>query len=205
MRIGADHRLEGEGVVHIESPNQGGPFASGNLDTIVIHYTDSATPRDAIDTLCDPERKVSAHLVVGRDESVAQLLPFDTVGWHAGESRWQGRSALNQYSIGVEIDNAGRLEECQDGRYVAWFGKEYPAEEMVHAIHRNESEPSCWHRFATAQVELVERLCALLIAVYGIDTIVGHEEIAPDRKHDPGPAFPLDEMRDRLFAEGVST
>ncbi len=201
MRIGANHRLEGEGVAHVESPNHGGPFASGGADTIVIHFTDSATPQDAIDTLCDPKRKVSAHLVVGRDESVAQLLSFDTVGWHAGESRWHGRSALNQYSIGIEVDNAGRLEASEGGRYLAWFGKEYPAEEMIRAVHRNESEPSCWHRFATAQVELVERLCALLIEAYGIDTIVGHEEIAPDRKDDPGPAFPLDEMRDRLFAE----
>ena len=124
MEIDLNHRFKG--VNYIESPNQGGPFAPGLPDTIVIHYTAGANAESAIHTLCDRERKVSAHLVVGRDGAVTQLLPFNIVGWHAGRSLWRERTSLNQYSIGIEIDNAGQLSE-RDGRYESWFGQTYPA------------------------------------------------------------------------------
>jgi len=194
-----NHRLEGEEIRHLESPNRGGPFAGGLPDTLVIHYTAGANAQSAIDILSDPERRVSAHLVVGRDGCIAQLLPLDTVGWHAGKSEWQGRSGLNNYSIGIEIDNAGQLEE-KDGRCVSWFGRPYPAEEVVWGVHRNQRELTPWHLFPYEQIRVVDELCALLAATYDITSIVGHEEIAPGRKIDPGPAFPLDEMRQRLLS-----
>ena len=194
-----NHRLEGEGIRYLESPNRGGPFAEGLPDTLVIHYTAGSNAQSAIDTLSDPERRVSAHLVVGRDGSIAQLLPFDTVGWHAGESTWQGRTGLNNYAIGIEIDNAGQLEE-KEGQCVSWFGRAYPADEVVWGVHRNQEELTPWHAFPYEQIRVVDELCSLLVATYAITTIVGHEEIAPGRKIDPGPAFPLDEMRERLLS-----
>lgn len=199
MRI-RDHRLSGKGVEHYESPNRGGHFGPDDLDTIVIHYTAGGDARSAIDILCDTERKVSAHLVVARDGAVSQLLPFDTVGWHAGKSTWQGRDGLNDYSIGIEVVNPGRLQH-RGGRYVSWFGKDYPEEDVVEGVHRNESTTSYWHRFPAQQLAVVEQLCALLVDDYGISHILGHEEIAPDRKDDPGPAFPLDDLRDRLLSQ----
>ena len=66
----ADHRLDG--ADYIESPNQGGPYAPGALDTIIIHYTAGANAESAIQTLCDVDRKVSAHLVVARNGAVTQ-------------------------------------------------------------------------------------------------------------------------------------
>ena len=195
------HRLDGgRSVTHLESANRGGVFAPGMPDTIIIHFTAGASAESAIQTLCDPAREVSAHLVVGRDGTVSQLLPFDTVGWHAGRSRWRNRTSLNQYSIGIEVDNAGRLAETDGARYLSWFGREYEETQVVRGVHRNESAPSCWHRFPAAQIAVVESLCRLLIDAYGISSILGHEEIAPDRKEDPGPAFPLDDMRQRLLA-----
>ena len=136
--------------------------------------------------------------MVARDGAVSQLVPFDTVAWHAGVSEWKGRTALNRFSLGIEIDNAGRLE-TQDGRYLARFGEIYPEAETVRGVHRNETDAAYWHAYPSRQIEVVEMLCRLLIAEYGIVEIVGHEEIAPDRKIDPGPAFPLDEMRRRLL------
>ncbi|MFC1527061.1 N-acetylmuramoyl-L-alanine amidase, partial [Candidatus Latescibacterota bacterium] len=197
MRI-HDHQLLGEGIRQEASPNRGGAFASGRADTIVIHYTAGDNAESAIATLSDPERRVSAHLVVGRDGAISQLLPFDTVGWHAGASEWRGRTRLNQYSIGIEIDNAGQLED-RDGHCVSWFGREYPEAEVTWGVHRNQDDLTPWHRFPYEQIRVVEELCSLLIAEYGIEEIVGHEEIAPGRKIDPGPAFPLDEIRRRLL------
>jgi N-acetylmuramoyl-L-alanine amidase len=199
MRI-KDHRLAG-GVFR-ESPNQGGAYEAGVLDTIVLHYTAGANAESAIRTLSDVERKVSSHLVVGRDGAVTQLLPFNVVGWHAGVSKWGDRESFNQYSIGIEIDNAGQLEE-KDGQYVSWFGRVYPAEEVVRGVHRNQTQPTYWHRYCDEQLQVVEELCALLVAEYDLRHILGHEEIAPGRKIDPGPAFPLDDFRARLLAKPV--
>ncbi|MFT5090950.1 MAG: N-acetylmuramoyl-L-alanine amidase [Planctomycetota bacterium] len=199
MRI-KDHRLAGG--VYRESPNQGGAYEAGVLDTIVLHYTAGANAESAIRTLSDTERKVSSHLVVGRDGAVTQLLPFNVVGWHAGVSKWGDRESFNQYSIGIEIDNAGQLEE-KDGQYVSWFGRVYPAEEVVRGVHRNQTQPTYWHRYCDEQLQVVEELCALLVAEYDLRHILGHEEIAPGRKIDPGPAFPLDDFRARLLAKPV--
>ena len=197
MEIDLNHRFKG--VNYIESPNQGGPFAPRQPDTIVIHYTAGANAESAIHTLCDDQRenKVSAHLVVARDGVVTQLLPFDIIGWHAGVSQWGMRSGFNKYAIGIEIDNAGQLCE-RDGCYESWFGQTYRPEEVVRGVHRNQSDPSYWHRYTSEQLAVVETICAALIQRYGIQYILGHEEIAPSRKVDPGPAFPLDAMRTRL-------
>lgn len=197
MHIG-NYLLRGDGVEFTKSPNIGDPFEPGYPDTIVIHYTACRDPGAAIATLTDPERKVSAHLVVPRAGAVTQLVPFDTVAWHAGVSAWKGRTGLNRFSLGIEVDNAGRLE-TRKGCYLAHFGDSYPAAEIVRAVHRNEAEAGYWHTYPEPQLAVVEQLCRLLIAEYGIVEIVGHEEIAPDRKVDPGPAFPLDEMRARLL------
>ncbi len=191
-----NHRLEN--ADYIESPNQGGPFAPGALDSIIVHYTAGADSASAIRTLCDVDRKVSAHLVVDRNGTVTQLLPFNVIGWHAGQSRWDGREGFNKFSIGIEIDNAGELEE-RDGRYESWFGREYPAEDVVRGTHRNQTFESFWHRYTPEQLRVVEVLCTALIAEYDIQYILGHEEVAPDRKVDPGPAFPLDKIRARLL------
>ena len=193
-----DHILRGEGVEFFESPNHGDPYSKGELDTIIVHYTASSNADSAIKTLTDTDRKVSAHLVVGRDGSITQLLPFDIIAWHAGVSKWGEREGFNKYSIGIEIDNAGKLEE-QDDQYVSWFGKAYPREEVILAVHRNQTEMSFWHSYPDDQLNIVEMLCKLLINTYGIQHILGHEEIAPDRKIDPGPGFPLDDFRARLL------
>ena len=202
MRI-RKHRLQGKGVEYIESPNQGGPYGEGDLDTIIIHYTAGSSVAGAVETLCDTQRKVSAHLVIGRDGSITQLLPFDTIGWHAGQSVWGERQGFNKYSIGIEIENAGQLEE-RDGRFISWFGREYPAAEVLRAVHRHHVRSTCWHCFTPVQIEVVETLCALLVERYGIRHILGHDEIAPGRKIDPGPAYPLDELRARLLYRTVT-
>lgn len=198
MRI-RQHLLSGEETHFRESPNQGGTFEAGHPDTIVIHYTAGGSVESAVRALSDPTRKASAHVVVGRDGSLTQLVPFQRIAWHAGRSSYQGRSGLNRYAIGIEIDNAGRLQQT-GSRFTSWFGRDYQSEEVVEAVHRNESALAPWHRYTEAQIGQVEALCEALIATYPIAWIVGHEEISPGRKSDPGPAFPLEKLRQRLLA-----
>ncbi len=136
--------------------------------------------------------------MVAQDGKITQLIPFDTIAWHAGRSSYQGRVGFNRYSIGIEIDNAGRLSKS-GSKFAAWFGRKYEADDVVKAVHRNESKPDHWHAYSEEQISAVSEICQALINTYSIDTILGHEEISPKRKSDPGPAFPLDKLRERLF------
>lgn len=192
-----NHRLVG--VDFVDTPKNKVAFAQGLPDTLLIHYTEAGTPDSAIRTLSDPQIKASAHVVIARDGTVTQLVPFNIQAWHAGASQFGERTGYNQYSIGIELDNAGLLEKRGE-KYYAWFGREYPAEEVMPAVHRNQSQLAYWHTYTDRQIEVCETLCRSLIQAYGIQYILGHEEVSPGRKIDPGPAFPLDKFRERLLA-----
>jgi N-acetylmuramoyl-L-alanine amidase len=197
-----NHKLIGEKVSFSASPNLGGHFAKGLPDTVVIHYTAGASLESSVTSLSTPASKASAHIVVGRDGTIVQLVPFDVIAWHAGASSLGNRTGLNKYSIGIEIDNAGRLTQTAAGDFLTWFGKRIAREDAVPGVHRNESHPSWWHVFTEKQIERVNEAVTLLIETYPITIVVGHEEIAPGRKSDPGPAFPLDRLRDRWLGGG---
>ncbi len=193
-----NHLLSGEGTSFKASPNVGSKFKAGSLDSLVIHYTAGSSAESSVRTLCDPNSKASAHLVVSRSGEVIQLVPFDTVSWHAGKSEHQGRIGMNQFSIGIEIDNAGLLEK-HGTTYLSWFKRPYKEEDVVFAVHRNEQVARYWHEYTEAQILVVEALCELLVSTYKLKYILGHEEISPGRKVDPGPAFPLDKLRNRIL------
>ena len=200
LQLRSDHWLAPwEGVTHQASPNTGGAFAEGQPDTLVIHYTGGRSAESSARWLCDPRAKASAHVIIGRDGSVIQLVDFQTVAWHAGRSSWAGRSGLNRYSLGIELDNAGPLEARAAG-YYTWFGRLVPEDEVLQATHRHATTPNYWHTYTEAQLARCEELCELLINTYRLHTLVGHEEISPGRKTDPGPAFPLEALRQRLLA-----
>ncbi len=193
------HRLVDPTVLHCETPNRGNPFAPDLPDTIVIHYTDLPSAEEAVNRLCDPAAQVSAHLVIGRDATVWQLLPFNIVGWHAGISQHTGRDGLNKYALGIEMDNAGRLQQDKD-QFISWCKRLYPRDEVVCAVHPNETGLSYWHRYPDLQICKLEMICRILANYYPIRWLVGHDEIAPERKCDPGPAFPMLELRRKVFA-----
>ena len=90
-------------AVWYPSPN----FDQRRANFIVLHQTTNATVDKALATLTDPQRKVSAHFLIGRDGAVMQLVDETARAWHAGESRWGGMSDLNSASIGIELDNTG--------------------------------------------------------------------------------------------------
>jgi N-acetylmuramoyl-L-alanine amidase len=193
------HRLEsapGNPFPFVESPNLGGAL---DPTYIVIHYTAGADASSAVRWLTNADARASAHLVIGRDGAVSQLVPFDRVAWHAGTSRWNGVVGLNRHSVGIELDNAGRLTR-QGGRWRAWFGTPFPDEEVMEAVHRHESEPSGWHLFTPEQIQATLEACEAILRAYpGIRDVLGHDDISPGRKADPGPAFPMASFRSRLF------
>ncbi len=195
--------LQGEKVQHLSCPKNTSKFKAGDLDTIIIHYTAGRDAKSSAKYLVRPDIKASAHVVIGRKGEIYQLVPFDTISWPAGTSSYMGRSGYNSYSIGIELDNAGVLTKT-GGEFTAWFGKKYLPNETMEATHRNENSPRHWHIYTQEQMEACEELCELLIEKYRLKHILGHEEISPGRKQDPGPAFPLDKLRDKLLSHDRS-
>ena len=129
------------------------------------------------------------------------MLPTNKIGWHAGKSHYKGRSGLNRYSIGIELDNAGQLKPRGDGTYESWFGNVYRESEVIAAQHPNQSVLGYWHKYTDIQIASTISLCKVLCEHYPISVVVGHDEIAPSRKVDPGPAFPMHQIREQVLLE----
>lgn len=190
------HRLVGDEVTFRGTPNIGGPLTPRYL---MLHYTAGSSAESSVASLCTrkPTGNASAHLVLGRDGRIVQLAPFNVVTWHAGVSAWDGLTGLNQHSIGIEMDNAGVLDEI-GGRCFTWFRKEIDTAEVQRAVHRHGGPQRPWHAYTGAQIERALELAELLVARYGLLDVIGHEDAAPGRKCDPGPAFPLAALRSRV-------
>lgn len=144
------------------------------LDLLVLHYTGMETGDAAIERLCDPEASVSAHYVVRETGEIVQLVAEDKRAWHAGVSSWMGQTDLNSRSIGIEIVNGGHNVPLEDGSLPP-----YP----------------------DVQIEAVISLSKDIARRHAIRNtrIVGHSDIAPGRKIDPGEHFPWE----RLAQDGL--
>lgn len=180
-----------------KTPNCGGPYKE--LKYVCLHYTAGATLEGAVNTLCDPNRKASAHFIVGRDGKIAQLVPCNIKSWHAGTSEYKGLSGLNGYSIGIEIVNHGMLTQNQAGQWITWSGKVIPNDQVIVAKHRNGGPVKGWQTYTEEQLDAVFNLTQLLVKTYNLEEIITHEEIAPLRKFDPGPALDLEQLKSFVF------
>lgn len=162
---------------------------------IVLHYTAGGSAAGSVRACTD--RGLSAHLFVDRDGSVIQTVPFTTAAFHAGPSHWRGFDGLNGHSIGIEICNYGFLDQRVAGGWTrAGLGRVFADHEVTVARHRNGGPEMAWETYPEAQLVAVEALIATLRAAYPtIQEVVGHDDIAPRRKVDPGPALPMARMQ----------
>lgn len=189
------HRLFGNGISYQDTPNKGGELVPRYL---VFHYTAGRSAQSSVDYLCKSETNASAHAVIGRDGAITQLAPFNIKTWHAGISQWNGLFGMNSYAIGIEMDNAGPLYKVGN-RYVAWFGGEYPHDQVLLARHKHELSERYWQTYTEIQIIKALELAALLVTKYQLEAVLGHEDIATGRKSDPGPAFPMKFIRSRVM------
>ncbi|MEL7040961.1 MAG: N-acetylmuramoyl-L-alanine amidase [Pseudomonadota bacterium] len=135
------------------------------VDMLVFHYTGMETGQQALDRMCDPEGAVSAHYMIWEDGRIAQLVGEDKRAWHAGVSSWKGEDDLNSRSIGIEIVNGGH---------------DWP-------LPGDVLPP-----YPQVQIDALIRLTHSILDRWDIPQtrIVGHSDIAPARKIDPGEHFP---------------
>jgi len=144
----------------IDTPSPNFDERAAPVSMIVLHYTGMVDAAAAIDRLCDPAAKVSAHYLIDEDGRLRSLVAEDKRAWHAGRSHWRGHADINSASIGIEIVNPG---------------------------HEHGYRP-----FPDAQIEALIPLVADIKDRYAITrgNVVGHSDIAPMRKRDPGELFP---------------
>jgi len=177
------------------SPNIGGTLAP---DMLIIHFTAGANEAGAIAWMTNPASQVSSHLLIGKEGAITQLVPFNRIAYHAGTSAWKGRTALNRYAIGIELDNPGQLKRVNN-QWVSSFKKVYPDEDSLVAKHKYGAITYGWPKYPAVQIESATELATLLVRTYKMTEIVGHDDVAPRRKWDPGPAFPLDDFRTEVM------
>ena len=131
-----------------------------NIEFLIFHYTGMKYEKDAINRLTDIKSKVSSHYFIKKNGEILNLVPDLYVAWHAGTSQWKNYTSLNKNSIGIEISNPG------------------------HNFNYNN--------YTKKQINSVYKLSKYLLKKYKIRKkyILGHSDVAPERKKDPGEKFP---------------
>ena len=193
MRV-RQHRLvhdDGKALNYRPSPNHSG---TSTPEYLVVHFTRGASAESSINWLTDRRARASAHLVIARDGTVTQLVPFNRKAWHAGRSRWADRERLNSWSIGIELDNHGDLIGGS-GRWRTAWGRPVDDQDVVELPHKHDGKVRGWHDYSEQQLQVTAAVATALIGHYGLKDVVGHDDIAPGRKLDPGPAFPMESFR----------
>lgn len=176
--------LIGDNVTNIGTKKKGGKMTPRFL---VLHYTAGDNYEGDVRTLSTSDRPASCHLVLAADGRLTQIGDFKDVLWHAGKSAWKGFVGLNSHSIGIEVTCPGPVDGDQ-ARYAGLEdGKPY---HFTMAAHRNGGPVRKWAVFTEKQIEVLLELGGFLIAHYGLKEAVGHDQIAPTRKIDPGPSCP---------------
>jgi N-acetylmuramoyl-L-alanine amidase len=148
-------------ITSFYSPNYSKTYRTKkSINVIVLHYTGMQSERDSIKRLCNIKSKVSSHYLINRKGKIYRLVKDNKVAWHAGKSCWCKFKNLNENSIGIELVNKGHE-----------FG---------------------YVNFTNKQIFKLLKLCKFLAKQYKIKNknIVGHSDIAPLRKKDPGEKFP---------------
>ncbi|MEJ0095289.1 MAG: N-acetylmuramoyl-L-alanine amidase [Methylocella sp.] len=142
------------------SPNHGERKGGRVPNSLILHYTGLTSGEAAVQLLCDPVAEVSSHYLVLEDGSLLQLVPESRRAWHAGRGVWAGESDMNDVSIGIEVAHPG---------------------------HKGGSPP-----YPSAQIATVIALCQDILSRHAIppQRVLGHSDIAPYRKIDPGEFFP---------------
>jgi N-acetylmuramoyl-L-alanine amidase len=151
-------------VKFIETPSPNFDERDAPVTILVLHYTGMQDGASAIARLADPEAKVSAHYVVAEDGQIVRMVDEEKRAWHAGLSYWRGTTGLNSHSVGIEIVNPGHE-----------FG---------------------YRPFPEAQIEALIPLVKDITHRHKITrgNVVGHSDIAPTRKLDPGELFPWERL-----------
>lgn len=177
-------------------------------DYLIIHYTATDTANEALNWFlstppANPDR-IAAHIIIDPEGKITQLVPFNRRANHAGASTWDGTDNLNYHSIGIELVNPGFVEKLADGSFRRAISntkfKTYPAStanSVMPSSHKHKfwADKLHWFAYPEAQMAALNKLAKCLVEHYQLIEVLGHDDISPARKSDPGPAFPWETLR----------
>lgn len=212
----------GSRVPYRASPHKSQGFGSGGRKFLVMHYTGGASGQSSIDWFTNPASRVAAHVVIDRDGTVTQCVPFTDRAWHCGPSRWRDGTGtvfegLNNWSIGIELANSGACRQTASGAWKNGLGVGVAAADIIEAEHKNGpiffganshgvptgsvTRPG-WEVYPTEQLFAARGVASALMAHYDLAGVMGHDDISPGRKSDPGPLFDIDGFREAVTGQG---
>lgn len=174
-------------------------------EIVVLHDTASRLTRgSATAYLRDNDAKVSVHFVIERDGSIMQQVPTNRRANHAGQSSFQGRAACNEFSIGIEIVNPGKMDLVRHAPLTgrAWFKEVYADGDTydLAVMSTPEHGAGVWMDYTPAQIDAVTALLMCLFRDIGtLRDITTHWRISPGRKIDTNPLFPLESIRAKVL------
>lgn len=174
---------------------------SGMPKGLVVHFTSGHSQQgkqDAVNTLNGLSFNGLGCMVMDSSGVIyrAQNQLIDDVAYHCGTSKWKGLKGISRYCMGMEICNAGLVTPVQDSRslkYKSWFGDIYYQDDVRYIHEQNfNQKPGYYHKFTVEQEQSLLQFCKWQLATnpeFDIEWVVGHDEIAEDRKSDPGGSF----------------
>jgi N-acetylmuramoyl-L-alanine amidase len=200
-----NHRLEAteksEKISFLATTNQESGITPLYL---IMHYTAGMTLDGATTWFQNPIARASAHIVIERNGRIVQMVDFNKRAWHAGKSDWGHLDGMNAYSIGIELVNAGKLSRTSSGAWVNWAKNVVPDADVTVARHKDETSDAGWHEYTKEQIEVALEVASTLHEKYKFKDVLGHNDVSPRRKVDPGPLFPMLSFRSRVLGRDDS-
>lgn len=205
---------DGHELVGVKTASVRGFYTGGHelpiRRCVVIHYTEGTHGDTSLDFWKNDPKcikdDIGAHILIERDGTVRQCRAFNRTISHAGTSHWRDPRpggtlyhGLNRCAIGIELANTGNeVQRIRGEEKIPGY-----AGLLENTRHANGGNPCTWEKYSDAQVAACIAVCQALKARYNIDDIVGHDCIAPERKIDPGPAFPMLAVREACQFTGL--
>lgn len=170
-----------------------GKYAGGYPQGAVVHFTAGSS---AESSLTWGMGEGYCFFVIAKDGTIFQNFDLDSWGYHAGASSWKGLpGSVSDELVGIEIDCAGSLDKIAEGKFQSWFGKVFGSDSVRHSSGEDNIKPGYYVKYTPEQEEA---LISLLLwmkennpEVFDLNFVVGHDEVAPNRKNDPGAALSM--------------
>ena len=190
-------------VMNIMTP--AGKYRKGYPEGAVIHWISgwsrdgdqgNSANKHAENALKYGAKQGYGYLSLSESGLMIQGQPLDSYDSHAGSSSWPSLgSSVSQYLVGIEVCCAGKLKNVADGVYESWFGAKFKSDEVRYSKKKDNIQEGYYHKYSVAQEEALTRFLLWLKwnnpNVFSFDLVLGHDEVAPSRKSDPGASLSM--------------